>query len=230
MAISMALLVIGFSAISGRTADVQFTDSMRTIESQLRRNLSNVGFGLNLRGDLDCQDVGGGLDFPAGDDSPMYPEPGKNMNCVANGVLLSFSSEESFTVSAVASRDEMNDDDSSLEDLEHKLENDLTAEIPNTAQDITYNWQTRFIGAFDSDGTEVDMIEFLRMRVLEGSMEYLFVRTNTADSFENGLVTGDQEYEVCFEGVNGSRASIIVGAEARFQADLSRIDNRCNDL
>lgn len=231
LAVSMTMLTIGFSAISGRTADVQFTDSIRTLESQLRRNLSNVGFGLNLRGDFDCEEVGGALEFVPAGPSLSPPAPGKNLNCVANGTKFTFDTadQEGFRVEAVASLDDRDDERSSLEDLGDKLTSGLTAVIPGTNQDIMFNWQTRFVGAYVVGRTPpgVSSVEFMRLRALESSAEYLFARTDPAHSFEALNLTGE-EFVLCFEGENNRRASVVVNEEARFQANFE--DSRCDGL
>lgn len=232
LAVSMTMLVIGFNAISGRTADVQYTDSIRTLESQMRLNLSNVGFGLNLRGDFDCSGASGTLEFIPGDASLDPPAPGKNLNCVANGTKFTFdtANSEGFRVDAVASLDERDEDLSSLEDINDKLTSDLTAVVPETNQEIVFNWQTRFVGAYVEGRTPsvVSTVEFMRLRALESNAEYLFARTDPSQNFSGLQVVPGEEFVLCFEGENGRRASLVANEEARFQANFE--DSRCDGL
>lgn len=230
VAISAVMLIIGFTAVSGRTEEVQFMDSTRTLESQLRRHMSNVGTGLNLRGDYDCSASGSSIDLTS---DPSSPNPGQDRDCVANGTFLAFSQDDEYVIQAVASSAEIDQDSSSLENAKDKLSNRATKPIPDTDQSIGYNWETKYTGGFVDDKgsvTPVSELAFLRLRSINSSQEYTFVKTSASNDLSgfSEIIAEGHEYGVCIEDESGRSAALVIGEGGQFRAVLADDDDRCS--
>ncbi|MEX0919626.1 MAG: hypothetical protein WDZ32_00605 [Candidatus Saccharimonadales bacterium] len=242
IAISSLMLTIAFTSIAGRTQQAQFNDSARTLESQLRRHVSNVSTGLNLRGSVDCSPSGGVLTFPDNDNAVS---PGQNLSCVANGIYMSFDLDrpESYVIQSAATTIDYDSEATSLENLVEKLTSMDVGLVPATRQEIDISWGTEYIGGFvDVNGslTEVADIAFLRLRAVDSSSEYMFAYyrepndTDIADlegdmaRFRDENITpipSDTEYGMCFESTANNLVAIVIGADSQFSAIFN--DLRC---
>ncbi len=243
VAISSLMLTIAFTSVAGRTQEAQFTDSVRTLESQLRRHITNVSTGLNLRGDVDCAKSGGVLTFPA--DSNAV-EAGRNQSCVANGLYMSFDLDtpENYVVQSVASTIEYDESLGSLENLVDKLVSMDVGLVPNTRSENDISWGTEYRGGFvDYDGsvTEVADIAFLKMRSINSSSQYMFAYAREAGDTDVADLEGEiarfrdenivpipsnVEYGMCFEGANRDFVAVVVGGDGQFS--LVFRDERCS--
>src|SRR5680860_356640 len=83
-ALSSAFIVIAFIGIQGRTANVQFTDSMRSLQSYLISEQNKVLNGVNSN-----------TTVPAGCELSTDPNPlpGKNDVCILLGRIVTFGSD-----------------------------------------------------------------------------------------------------------------------------------------
>ncbi|MEX0934550.1 MAG: type II secretion system protein [Candidatus Saccharimonadales bacterium] len=242
IAISSLMLTIAFTSVAGRTQQAQFNDSVRTLESQLRRHVTNVSTGLNLRGNVDCVLSGGVLTFPDNDNAV---DPGRNVSCVANGMYMSFDLNRpgSYVIQSAASTIDYDSRATSLENLVDKLVSMNVGLVPSTRQEVDVSWGTEYIGGFvDINGsvTEVADMAFLRLRAVDSSSEYMFAYSREATETDIAGLEGDMarfrdesitpipsdtEYGMCFESTDNDLVAIVIGADSQFSVVFN--DLRC---
>ena len=237
VAMSALLLLVGFSAVSGRTSEAQFTDSVRTVQSQLQRNLGSVGVGLNLRSDdLGCSAAG-----PSGEiniDTGVGQEGiGQSRDCVANATLIGFMSDspEGYTIEAVASAAERDDDLDSRDHILNSLNQQSTKVVPGTNQENRLLWESQFIGSFfvdeSGDISTADNLHLMRIRAIDSSSEYVMAAVSSGTSFELdqlAFIEEDESYGICLEGDGDRYGSVSVTSDGSVSTEF--FDSRCEGM
>ncbi len=235
VAMSALLLLVGFSAVSGRTSEAQFIDSVRTMQSQLQRNLGSVGVGLNLRShDLGCRSVGSEISIEAGIGQEGI---GQSRDCVANATLISLESDnpDEYTIEAVASAADRDDDLDSRDHILNSLNQQSTKIVPGTNQENRLLWESQLIGSFfvDESGnmSTADNLYLMRVRAVDSNSEYMMANINDGSGFElNQLafIGGGESYGLCLEGDGDRYGSVSVASDGTVSTEF--FDSRCEGM
>ena len=228
LALTALFMMIAFAGISGRSGQVQFTDSMRSLASYLQRQYSDTLNGVNIRDNtLGCQyAVGGGINFSSS-------EPGRS-ECTVMGKAVVFSDGSDaagvyvivgrFLTQTVDSSDP-NYLDPSLSDIDLIMAAEPVVLKDQLDEVYDLEWQSQFV---EPSGLGPSAIAFIRSPRSSNIYPITF-RPNWSGStpaLDISNIGVNANY--CFVGANGQDAEIIVGGSNRADGIELAFDTGCS--
>lgn len=242
LAISSFLIAIAVASIGSRTARVQFTDSIRSLESFLERRISYVENGSLVGDQATCTYAGGSYDL-------SQPSDG---TCVFLGYMFEYGdvtqanptnpSHQQIYVYQMFGRRLTSVDIASCPDQNELLSCAEPIRVPQTPVE-TYDimWGTRLVdtdyyenpleikahGVFRNPGGQ-NLVAIAVADQAHAAANYAEVFDEAQiyeRAFPNSKIDGEFEGQLCFEGDRGYQALISLGADDRQTAAVAQFDD-----
>jgi type II secretory pathway pseudopilin PulG len=214
LAISALLLSIALIGTRGSIQAGRYTDSVRSTESNIEKQFSDVVNGVNPRASNLVCDTNGNVSEVGSGGTP----PGKT-DCVLMGKLLHFTNgQPQFIVRPVVGVEP-----SSLVDTSEMTDFELIfnysphiVNVASTAENAPIPWQATVGGVKRSDGSAVNSVALLRSPRSGSILTYAFSWDGTSDITSAVATTGNylqnKSVNVCIESAdNGTLAAITIG-------------------
>jgi type II secretory pathway pseudopilin PulG len=213
LAITALLLTIALIGTGGSIQAGRFTDSVRTTESHVQKQFSDVLNGVNPRAsNLTCDNSGNVTESGSG-------TPVGRTNCVLMGRLMAFTNGQSeFTVRPVVGVAPSSfTDTSNMTDFEliHNY-NPRVVMVPSSQEPIKIPWEASVLGVKRSDNQTVSAVAILRSPRSSSMLTYAFnwngdsnITTPVAAS---GNLLQDKTVNICLQSADsGTLAAVVVG-------------------
>lgn len=211
LALSALFMVIAFAGVRGRTASVQFTDSIRSLQSYLVSEQNKVLNGVNSTSNSPCNSI--------------YTT-GTNKSCLLLGRVVSFGQNASdlTEVSATSLYGTNNLLDDSLSDLE--LIRNATPKPDGVVSKYEISWDTKFSTTKPDSAQIYNRVGWLRSPKSSNIIPILFrsdaPAIDGAEAQENynydddRTLIGDEilDVKMCFVSPDNRYASILFGDTA----------------
>jgi type II secretory pathway pseudopilin PulG len=214
LAVTALLLSIALIGTGGSIQSSRYTDSVRTTESNIRKQFSDILNGVNPRANnLVCDSNGNVSEVSSGG------TPAGKTNCVLMGKLLQFTNGESQFVSrpVVGVKPSSTIDTSQMSDFEliHNYSPHVVL-VASAGDTINIPWEAAVFGAKRSDGPAVNSLAILRSPGSSSILTYAFVWDGNSDI--TGATTSSANYlqnksvRLCLSSAdNNTLASLTVG-------------------
>lgn len=226
LALTGLFMLIAFAGISGRSGNVQFSDSMRSLGNFLQRQYNDTLNGVNSRGVLACSYDGSGFSTTAG-----TSQPGQS-NCTVIGRAVVFS-DDSATADVYlvvgrfltqATNVSANYLDPSLSDLALIQRADPTVLRDTLNQTYELEWGS----TFQSSGSNANTVVFLRSPRSSSVYPLSFSTNWTQPNQSLGVNDLTASANYCFLGANGQDAQVNLGGTNLADVVAVQFDTGCS--